>query len=112
MAVVKPVKRPPLPVLLNANDVLDGDVVFHTGTEWSLRLADALIASDDETAARLESIRDAAEASGEVIEPYLVTVALSSDGRAMPIHYRERLRVLGPSVRLDLGKQAELAGSA
>lgn len=112
MAAVKPVKRPPLPVVLNANDVLDGDVVFHTGTGWSLSLADALIASDDETALKLEAIRDAAEASGEVIEPYLVTVALDDAGRAMPVHYRERLRALGPSVRPDLGKQAELAGGA
>jgi hypothetical protein len=24
-------KRPPLPVILLANDLLDGDVVFHTG---------------------------------------------------------------------------------
>ena len=112
MADVKPVKRPPLPVLLNANDVLDGDVVFHTGDRWSLHLADALVAHDEQGAARLESIRDAAEASGEVIEPYLVAVALDAAGRAIPVHYRERLRAFGPSVRLDLGKQAQGAGAA
>ena len=111
MADAKPVKRPPLPVVLNANDVLDGDVVFHTGSAWSLRIEDALVASDDETAAKLEAILDAADASGEVIEPYLIAVALDDRGKAMPVHYRERLRALGPSVRPDLGKQAEAAGA-
>src|SRR4051812_14156650 len=71
----KPVKRPPLPVVLLANDVLDGDVVFHSGATWSLQPDEALVASDDAAAATLEAVRDAAEASGEVIEPYLVTVA-------------------------------------
>lgn len=112
MAVAKPVKRPPLPVVLNANSVLDGDVVFHTGAAWSTRLADALIAADEDTAGQLERIRDAAEASGEVVEPYLVAVAVDADGAVMPVHYRERLRALGPSVRPDLGKQAVLAGAA
>lgn len=107
------VKRPPLPVILLANDVLDGDVVFQTGDLWSLRVEDALVANDDETALRLEAIRDAAEASGEVIEPYLVTVAPDASGRQLPVHHRERLRALGPSIRLDLGKQAgKTAGAA
>ena len=112
MAFVKPVKRPPLPVVLNAHDVLDGDVIFYTGSSWSANLRDALIATDDEGALKLEAIRDETEASGEVIEPYLVAVTLDEGGKPTPIHYRERLRALGPSVRTDLGKQAELAGGA
>jgi hypothetical protein len=47
-------KRPPLPAILLANDLLDGDVVFRTALGWSRDPADALIARDDETAARLE----------------------------------------------------------
>ncbi len=106
------VKRPALPVILLANDVLDGDVVFQTGDRWSLRVEDALVANDEDSVVRLEEIRDATEASGEVIEPYLVTVAEDA-GRWLPVHHRERLRALGPSIRLDLGKQAgKTAGAA
>jgi sulfite reductase (NADPH) hemoprotein beta-component len=112
MAGVKSVKRPPVPVLLLANDVLDGDVIFRTADGWSLRVEDALVAGDDAAAAQLEAIRDETEATGDVIEPYLVTVAQDASGRAMPVHHRERLRALGPSIRTDLGKQAERAGAA
>ncbi|PPD08160.1 MAG: hypothetical protein CTY36_04340, partial [Methylocystis sp.] len=37
---------------------------------------------------------------------YLADVEIGSDGAPTPLHYREKMRVKGPSVRLDLGKQA------
>jgi sulfite reductase (NADPH) hemoprotein beta-component len=37
-------------------------------------------------------------------------VAVGADGVPTPLHYREKMRIKGPSVRLDLGKQA--AGGA
>ncbi len=105
------VKRPPLPAVLHANHVLDGDVVVWTGSEWSFDPRAALVAEDDAQALELETVRDATQASGEVIEPYLVTVRREDDGQFVPVHYRERLRTLGPSVRRDLGKQADLMGA-
>jgi sulfite reductase (NADPH) hemoprotein beta-component len=36
----------------------------------------------------------------------LIDVEVKPDGTPEPCHYRERLRTLGPSTRLDLGKQA------
>ena len=41
-----------------------------------------------------------------VVDVYLADVVIGRDGAPTPLHYRERMRVKGPSVRLDLGKQA------
>ena len=43
----------------------------------------------------------------KVVDPYLVDVEIAADGRSRPRHYREALRALGPSMRPDLGKQAD-----
>ena len=75
MAVVA--KRPALPVILLANDLLDGDVVFAA----------------------------AALSGNKVVDAYLVDVAIES-GSPVPRHFRERFKTLGPSNRPDLGKQA------
>ena len=101
-------KRPPLPVILLANDLLDGDVVFRTADGWSLDPADARIARDDATAEALEAEAEAAVARCEVIDAYLVDVEVAAGDRPVPRHYRERIKTLGPSHRRDLGKQAEL----
>jgi hypothetical protein len=101
-------KRPPLPVILLANDLLDGEVVFWTGTDWSVEPGDALIAHDDEMAASLEAAAARALAQNKVVDAYLVDVALDSAGKAVPRHYREKIKTEGPSVRRDLGKQAGL----
>lgn len=42
-----------------------------------------------------------------VVDAYLVDVAIE-DGVPVPRHYRERMKTTGPSIRRDLGKQAEL----
>jgi hypothetical protein len=99
-------KRPPLPVILVANELVDGDVVFRTASGWSLDHRDALIAGNAEAADALEAEGRAEMAANRVIDAYLVDVVLDGNG-PLPRHYRERLRTLGPSVRTDLGKQAE-----
>ncbi len=43
----------------------------------------------------------------KVVDPYLVAVEIAAEGAPRPRHYREALRALGPSVRPDLGKQAD-----
>lgn len=91
---------------MSANALLDGAVVYYAGAGWSEHLADALIADGEEAAAALGAARDAAEASGEVVEPELLPVAADADGRIVPSHYREKIRALGPTVRRDLGPQA------
>jgi sulfite reductase (NADPH) hemoprotein beta-component len=88
---------------LTANRLIDGEVVFWTGEAWSDRFAAARLFDDDPAA-------EAAEAHAKsqptlLIDPYLIEVAPTAGG-AVPVSYRERLRALGPTNRLDHGKQA------
>jgi hypothetical protein len=100
-------KRPPLPVILLANDLLDGDVVFFAGGGWTRDPALAKIAANDAAAVRLELAAASALAANTVVDAYLVDVTLDHAGYATPNHFRERFKTLGPSIRPDLGKQAE-----
>lgn len=100
-------KRPPLPLILSANDLLDGNVVYRTESGWSEHLASALIARDEAGALALEQAFLAAERDEEVIAAELIPVTLDADGRIGPSHYRARIRALGPTVRTDLGPQAQ-----
>lgn len=100
-----------MPAILLANDLLDGDVVFGVGGGWTRDPAQALVARDDATASRLEADAKEAFARREVVDAYLVDVAIGADGVPTPKHFRERFKTLGPSHRPDLGKQAEFARS-
>lgn len=100
-------KLPPLPAILIANDLLDGDVVFATGSGWTLNPAEAIIAHDEPTARALEAFAAREFAARKVVDPYLVDVAIDADGVPDPRHFRERFRTKGPSNRPDLGKQAD-----
>lgn len=99
-------KRPPLPLILSANALLCGHVVYRVQDGWSPRLEDALVARDEAAAGELEAALDAAERRGDPIGPALVAVALDGTGRIVPTHVRERIRAMGPTVRPDLGPQA------
>ena len=101
-------KRPPLPVILLANDLLDGEVLFWTGRHWSDRPGEALIARDETTAQQLEAAAAQALAQNKVVDAYLVDITLDAQGHGVPNHYREKIKTEGPSVRRDLGKQAGL----
>ncbi|MBV8448887.1 MAG: DUF2849 domain-containing protein [Hyphomicrobiales bacterium] len=98
-------KRPPLPVILIANDLLDGEVVFRTANGWSCDSREALIAGNAEAADALEAEGVTEMSRNKVVDAYLVDVELGEQG-PQPRHFRERLRTLGPSIRADLGKQA------
>lgn len=100
-------KAPALPAILLANDLLTGDVVFRTPEGWSRDPKDAHVASSVEAARQLEAEAAAAMARNEVIDAYLVDVDVSANAIPVPRHFRERYKILGPSNRLDLGKQAE-----
>ncbi|MFJ5368310.1 DUF2849 domain-containing protein [Bosea sp. CER48] len=103
-------KRVPLPAILLANDLLDGDVVFATAGDaaalvWTRDPALALVAADDAAADRLEAFATAELRGNKVVDAYLVDVAIEGR-RPVPRHFRERFKTLGPSNRPDLGKQA------
>jgi sulfite reductase (NADPH) hemoprotein beta-component len=101
------VKRPPLPVILVANDLLEGDVVFAAAEGWTRDPREASVAHDDAQALALESFAAGEFRLSRIVDPYLVDVTLNAEGLPVPRHYREVLRTLGPSNRLDLGKQAD-----
>ena len=93
--------------ILTANRLTDGIVVFWSKDgNWSERLDQADVAHDPEWNAYLEKVGEVAADRNIIVEPYLV--AVTQNGRDIePLHVREKFRTLGPSVRLDLGKQAK-----
>lgn len=99
-------KRPALPLVLTANELVDGVVVYFDGAGWSPEPAAALVARDEEGAALLEAALATSEP--RVVEPFLATVDLDAEGRAIPIHYRDRIRVSGPTA----GSHAERVANA
>jgi sulfite reductase (NADPH) hemoprotein beta-component len=100
-------KKTPLPAILLANALLDGDVVFRTASGWSRDPREALVAEDEATANRLLDEARAAFARNEVVDADLVDITRDASGLPVPNHFRERFKVKGPSHRPDLGKQAE-----
>lgn len=94
--------------VVSANRLTDGLVVYlTTGAGWSERLADGHIVADDAAA---ECLLAAARRSVDdriVVDPYLIEVG-DSDSGLRPTKYREYIRAVGPTVRPDIGKQAEL----
>ena len=99
-------KRPALPLVLTASDLLDGDVVFYGDSGWSLSLDSARVATDEGAAAALESALAETETRGDPVAPYLMTVGVGVGGAIVPNHVRERIRSRGPTFRTDLGPQA------
>ena len=83
-------KRPAFPLILTGNDLLGGHVVYFDGAGWSLRPSEAHVAVD---AAGAEAFDAAIAASAnQVVDPYMVTVALGPGGEPVPAHVRERIR--------------------
>jgi sulfite reductase (NADPH) hemoprotein beta-component len=95
------------PQILIASDLARGDVVVLGASGWERDHLRAKIAYDEEQAAALQAFAKAEVDANRVVDAYLVDVAVAADGAPAPLHFRERFRLVGPSVRPDLGKQAE-----
>jgi Protein of unknown function (DUF2849) len=104
--VSKPAK-PFQPVILIANHLLDGDVVFWGGADWVLDHRKALVATDAHQAEALSLIGSAAYAANHIVDAETIAVTLSADMTPEPIHMRDFIRTRGPTTRTDLGKQAD-----
>lgn len=94
-------KRPPLPLMLTAQDLRGGGVVYWDGAGWVERVEDGLVARDEPAAAALATAQ-ADAAPGQVLDVFLFSVR--PDGDPVPAHFRERQRVIGPSFRDDFGR--------
>jgi hypothetical protein len=96
--------------VLTANRLRDGEVVFFNRSgEWSAAIDDAALALEPEAAKALEA-RGLEAMSKNVVTGSYLFAAERRDGRIRASHIRERIRALGPTVREDLGKQAEGKG--
>jgi Protein of unknown function (DUF2849) len=93
--------------IITANRLIDGVVVFQDSTGgWSEDFARAAIHEDKAaTQAGLATAKQA-ELSDLIVEPYAIFVELRN-GHYAPKALREAIRATGPTIRLDLGKQAQ-----
>lgn len=92
---------------VTANRLSDGEVVYLAAdNSWVEGFADADIADGPEAADALLARAMPANFELTVLEPYLFEVA-PHEGAYKPVSVRENIRATGPTVRLDLGKQAE-----
>lgn len=98
--------------VMTAHRLGDGEAVFLTRSGlWSRTIDDAVLALEPLAVAALENRANDEVKASRVTGPYLFD-AERVNGRIRASHIRERIRSLGPSVRGDLGKQAEGAGGA
>lgn len=95
-------KRPKLPLMLTAQDLREGHVVYWGAAGWVEAIEDGLVARDADAAAALEAVRDSPLTEADVIDAFLFTVGAGED-RA-PAHFREASRITGPSFRDDFGR--------
>ncbi len=88
---------------LTANRLDDGEVVFWSGSEWVYSFGEAqLFDAPEPGEAALAAARTQTTL---LIDPYLIDVK-REHGLPAPVSYRERIRALGPTDHLELGKQA------
>lgn len=98
--------------IVTANLLAGGNVVFLAGEgRWSSDVGEARVAEDKEQAAALEALARDSVARNVVVDPYLIDVE-RAEGGLRATKYRELLRTAGPSVRPDLGYQADASRDA
>ncbi len=82
--------------LLTGNDLASGAVTWWTGSGWSLHVEDAADVADQG-----DAILATEEAARRVNAPYIIDAVATPQG-PRPAHIKDRVRALGPTVRLDL----------
>ncbi len=96
-----------MPDVIAASRLADGVFVFQTADEsWSEDFNRAAVRADAGAAAAALALAKEDEAQNLVVEPYAVAVEIRN-GHVVPKALREAIRAAGPTVRRDLGKQAE-----
>ena len=93
--------------VLTANRLSDGIAVWlGANGEWLESIDNALIARHAEAVDALDEAGKSAFNDNLVVDVDLIDVE-EVDGEIYPIRLRERIRAAGPTIRTDLGKQAE-----
>ncbi len=91
--------------MLTANRLVDGDVLYWQAGRWVEALADGEVFADPKAAAAALAAAQNDVKANKVVATYLFEVRLDG-GAIKPVKEREIIRAAGPTVRLDLGKQA------
>ena len=81
---------------MTGNDLASGDVVWWDGKGWSRDVNDAVDVGD-----AADTILAAEEAAQRVNASYAIAATKTAEG-VRPAHIKDRIRALGPTVRLDL----------
>ena len=82
--------------IITASDLRTGDVVWWTGEGWSRHVNDAVEAGEHADAII------ARENAKQIVTDTQVIEATVTDEGVRPAHIKDRIRALGPTVRLDL----------
>lgn len=93
--------------IVTANRLRDGLVVYLTADgDWSGRIGDAAGAMNEAGAEELMTSAKRSAAECRVVDPYLVEVEITPDGR-QPVRHRESMRVSGPTVQTELNRRPQ-----
>jgi hypothetical protein len=82
--------------LLTGNDLKSGAVIWWAGSYWSLHVEDAVDVGESG-----EAISSREMGARRVNAAYVIDAVPSPNG-PRPAHIKDRIRALGPTVRLDL----------
>ena len=90
------------PVVVTANRLADGAVIYRTSDGWTTQLAAAAVVTTSEAATALLA---GARAESRIVDSYVAPVELGAAG-PRPGNLRERIRAAGPTIRLPVEPQA------
>ena len=82
--------------LLTGNDLTTGDVIWWTGSGWSRHVEDA-----GDVGEHGEGLAASETGAQRVNGAYVIAAEATPEG-PRPAHIKDRIRALGPTVRLDL----------
>lgn len=83
-------------IILTGNELASGAVTWWAGSWWSLHVEDAV-----DVAEQGEAILAREDGARRVNAPYLIEAVGTPEG-PRPAHIKDRIRALGPTVRVDL----------
>ena len=96
-----------MPHVVIANRLRDGIVVFlGTSHQWVEKLSECSPAQEQAEEEELTRLGQEAADRQEIVDPTLIEVE-EKEGALHAVKMREAMRTRGPTVREDLGKQAE-----
>ncbi|OJY67544.1 MAG: hypothetical protein BGP16_03205 [Sphingobium sp. 66-54] len=82
--------------ILTGNDLATGDVIWWTGSGWSRHVEESADVGE-----KGDEIAQTEAAARRVNGPYIIDASRDEAG-IRPAHIKDRIRALGPTVRLDL----------